>query len=51
VGGLNNDSDSIRMRVNNSKHYTESARIQDIIQMHSTLEVHGGGDELLAYDD
>ncbi len=33
-----NEQMSIRMRINSAKHYTEAARIQEVIHLHSNLE-------------
>lgn len=33
---------SIRERMNNSKHYTEGARLQEVVAMYSTLDDDGG---------
>jgi transcriptional regulator of acetoin/glycerol metabolism len=39
------DELSIRARMNNTKHFTESARLQEVNQLYSTLEEHPIGED------
>lgn len=36
--GSSSSGSSIRERMNNSKHYTETARLQEAVKLYSTLE-------------